>query len=201
MANIRSSAPIPLGIVIASVLALLVYILDERALNTLVFSAYSGLVDSSASTKFFEVAWLLATLDRLLDITSLLSLLLWLFVIIIGVLAFRRPTSSIKMTLTAPLLFGGIWLIFVYKYTSIAAFTLTIFLSFLLYRFLTTLGVTLFGTLLFCFPFWLAKRRHSELVRAPDPVLFICKKCGVTYRSNPLVCTECGAEGGVLKRQ
>ncbi len=201
MTNIRSSIPIPLGIVIASVLALLVFFFDEGTLNTLVYSTYSGLVDSSASTMFFEVAWLLATLDRLLDLASLLSLLLWLFVIILGVLAFRQPTSSIKMTVTAPLLCGGIWLIFVYKYTSIAAFTLTIFLSFLLYRFLITLGVTLFGTLLFCFPFWLAKRRHSELVRAPNPVLFICKKCGVTYRSNPLVCTECGAEGGVLKQQ
>lgn len=201
MTNIRSSAPIPLGIIVASVLALLVFFLDERALNTLVFSTYSGLVNSSASPAFFEVAWLLATLDRLLDPASLLSLILWLCVIILGVLVFRQPTSSIKMAVTAPLLFGGVWLIFAYKYTSFAAFTLTIFLSFLLYRLLLTLGMIIFVTLLFCAPFWLTKRRHSETVSASDAVLFICKKCGATCRSNPLVCIECGAEGELLKQE
>ncbi len=200
MSNIRRSAPIPLGVVIASVLALLVFFLDERALNTLVFSTYSGLVDTSASSAFFEVAWLLATLDRLLDLSSLLSLLLWSGVIILGALAFRQPTSSMKMTITAPLLFGGVWLLFAYKYALIAAFNIMFFLSFFLYRFLVTLGVVMFVTLLLCVPFSLAKRRRFEQMRVPDSVLFVCKNCGATSRSNPLVCIECGAEGELLKQ-
>ncbi len=194
MTDIRSSAPIPMGIAVASVFALLVFTLDNGVLNTLVFSTYYGLVDSSTYATFFEVAWLLATFDRLLDLTSLLSILLWLCVILLGVLVFRQPNNSIKMTLTAPLLYGGAWFIFAYKYASVAAFTLPIFLFFLLYRFLITLGVIAFGTLTLCFPFWLANRRHTDPVRVSEGVQSICKKCGAAYRSNPLVCIECGEE-------
>jgi rubrerythrin len=58
-----------------------------------------------------------------------------------------------------------------------------------------------FGTLLFCFPFWLARRRRSESVGAPGDIQFVCRKCGVTYQSNPLVCIECGHEEEMLKQQ
>ncbi len=194
MSDIRSSAPIPLGVAIAFVLALVVYILDQGALNPLVYSTYFGLVDSGNSTKFFEVAWLLATFERLLDLSSILSLLLWLCAVILGIVAFRKPASSFKMTLTSPLLIGGVWLIFTFKYANIAAFPLTIFLFFLLYRLLTTLGVIVLGTLLLCIPLWLVNRRRSEPVAVTEGVLFACKGCGATFRSKPLVCIECGTE-------
>ena len=194
MSDIRRSAPIPLGIVLALVLSFFVFLVDYEVLNTIVYSRYSGLVDPNTSTTFFEVAWLLATLERMLDLTALVSLLLWGIVIISGVLVFRQPSNSVKMTCTAPLLCGGIWLIFAYKYANIVSFTLTHFLLFFLYRFLVTLGLVLFGTLLFCFPFWLVERRRVRPLSIPTGVLYTCEKCGATYRSIPIVCIECGEE-------
>lgn len=196
-----SSAAVPLGIILASFLALLVFVMEGTLLSTIVFTTYHGLVDSSASATFFEVAWLLATLDWLLNLSSLLSLVLWCSLVVLSILVFRQLSSSIKMITTALLLIGGAWLIFAYKYAALGGFDLSFFMSFLIWRLLVAVLLLVPLTGVLSLPFWFAKRRHSELDDSLVVIQFSCRKCGAEYRSIPLICTNCGAEGEILEQR
>jgi hypothetical protein len=174
----------------------LTYVSQTPSLQTLVYSTYAGLV--TPEIQRFEVAWLLATIDRLLDLSTTCSLILWIGLIILVTLSVRHPTSVFKALGATVLLLSGTWLLFAYKYAAVSGLGVLL-LPFSAWRLLLTLCFAWAIAGVLVLPFWLKAREISESIRAPNAVRFVCRECGAEYNSNPAVCSHCGAEGTIRR--
>jgi hypothetical protein len=172
------------------------FLFQGASVQTLVYTTYAGLV--APAVQRFEVAWLLATIDRLLDLSVNCSLLLWIGFPVIVALSVRQPAGVFKALATGVLLPAGTWLLFAYKYLAVDGLS-AVFPPFLLWRLLVTLCFAWAIAGVLVLPFWLRSRKVSESTKAPTAVRYVCQQCGAEYTSNPAICVRCGAEGTVRK--
>jgi hypothetical protein len=197
MPNLPSFAAASIGCGAAVGMSALTYVFQAPWVLSLVYSTYAGLV--VPELLLFEVAWLLATIDRLLDLSVSLSLVLWIALAILVTLSVRDPAGVFKVLGAAVLLLGGTWLLFAYKYAAVSGLGILL-LPFLVWRLLLTLCLTWVTAGVLVLPFWLKARRVSEAIPTPTAVRFVCQGCGAEYSSNPSVCVRCGAEGAIRKK-
>jgi hypothetical protein len=170
------------------------FLFQTASVQALVYTTYAGLV--APAVERFEVAWLLATIDRLLDLSVTYSLLLWIGFPAIAALSVRQPAGVFKALAAGVLLPAGTWLLFAYKYLAVSGLS-AVFLPFLLWRLVATLCFAWVIAGVLVLPFWLRGRKASESTKAPTAIRFVCQQCGAEYGSNPAVCVRCGAEGKV----
>jgi uncharacterized OB-fold protein len=50
-------------------------------------------------------------------------------------------------------------------------------------------------------PFTLYRRQKPHSKQIPTTIQSTCSKCGTTYRSQPLICVQCGEEGAIIEKQ
>lgn len=196
MPNLPSAAAASIGLGAALAMGMFTFLFQTASVQTLVYTTYASLV--APAVQQFEVAWLLATIDRLLDLSVTYSLLLWIGFPVIVALSVRQPAGVFKALAAGVLLPAGTWLLFAYKYVAVSGLS-GVFPPFLLWRLLVTLCFAWVIAGVVVLPFWLRGRRVSESTKAPAAVHFVCQQCGAQYSSNPAVCVRCGAEGTVRK--
>ena len=196
MPNLPSAAAASIGLGAALAMGTFTFLFQTASVQTLVNTTYAGLV--APAVQRFEVAWLLATIDRLLDLSVTYSLILWIGFPVVVTLSVRQPAGVFKALGAGVLLPAGTWLLFAYKYLAVGGLS-AVFPPFLLWRLSATLCFSWIIAGVLVLPFWLRGRRVSELTKAPTAVRFVCQQCGAEYGSNPTVCVRCGAEGTVRK--
>jgi len=198
MPNLRSSKAVPLGFFIGIGLAILVYLTQPSIIQPMVYTTYSSFINP---LQLYELAWMLATIELLLNFSYPLSLICWLVVVITLSLLIRDFNGTITTLLTAILLPTGTWLLFIVKYLYLPGFSISFVLTFLLWQALLPLGVTLGLAVLIALPFSLYQRRKPLTKQAPTTIQLTCSKCRATYRSQPLICVHCGEEGTITENQ
>jgi hypothetical protein len=194
MPNLRSRVAVPLGLIIALIMSTTIFFFDNSIVQSLVQTTYAVFIDPN---QLFEIAWLLATIDTLLNLTNPLSLILWCTLIICGSLAIHSMNSALKMIGAAIIFPGGTWILFAYKYAYQIGLSIPFLFYFLIWRLIIPLGLSLSATGIISIPFWVLNRRRPIIVEKPAVIHFVCQKCGAEYRSNPIVCVHCGSEGEI----
>lgn len=196
MPNLPSAAAACIGLGAALAMGTFTFLFQTASVQALVYTTYAGLL--TPGVQRFEVAWLLATIDWLLDLSVTWSLLLWIcFAVVVG-LSVRQPAGVFKAVSAGVLLPAGTWLLFAYKYVAVSGLG-AVFPPFLFWRLFMTLCFAWLITGLLVLPFWLKGRKASESTKAATAVRFVCQQCGAEYDSNPVVCVRCGAEGTVRR--
>ena len=198
MPNLRSSKAIPLGFSIGIGLAILVYLTQPSIIQLMVYTTYSSFINP---LQLYELAWMLASIELLLNFSHPLSMIYWLIVAFTLSLFIRDLNGTITTLLTALLLPAGTWLLFIIKYLYLPGFSIGFVLTFLLWQTLLPLGITLGLAILVTLPFSLYRRQKPLTSHAPITIQSTCSKCGATYRSQPLICVHCGEEDTITKNQ
>ncbi len=198
MPTLRSSRIAPLGLIIGIGLSIIVYLTQPNIIQTIVYTTYNPLVDP---LQLYELAWVMATVDLLLNFSFQFSLILWLGVTIVLALLLRNLNITISTLATAMLLPAGTWLIFSIKYIFLPGFSLGFLVSFIVWQIIIPLGLTLGFATLITLPFMLYKRQNPPITKAPASIQFTCIKCDAVYRSQPLICVQCGEEGSIFEKQ
>ena len=121
MPNLRSSKIAPLGLLIGFGFAVLIYFSQQLILYPLVYTTYLPLIDP---LQLYELAWIMATIDLLLNMSFQLSLFLWLSIAIIIALTLRNLNITLSTLTAAILLPAGTWLLFTFKYLYLPGFTI-----------------------------------------------------------------------------
>ncbi|MHA2315129.1 MAG: hypothetical protein ACXACF_07570 [Candidatus Hermodarchaeia archaeon] len=122
MPNPKRSTIILLGLLISVALAIIVYFTQWQVLYSLVYTTYFGFTNP---LQLYELAWILATIDYLLNFSILNSLLLWIAVTIIVALLIRNVNATLTTLTVAILLLSGIWLLFSIKYAFVVDFSIS----------------------------------------------------------------------------
>jgi hypothetical protein len=194
MPNLRSSYTVSSGLLIGVAFSILVFFIQPALIHSLVYTTYAGLIDT---LELYELAWILGTIDYLLNFTFIIPLILWIALSILVALLIRKMSATLTIISIAILLPSCTWLLFTTKYAIFAGFTISFLLSFFLWQVLVPLGITLSIAALVSFPFWILQRRQPAVITAPDTVCFVCSQCGAQYHSKPLICVQCGEEGKI----
>lgn len=194
MPNPKRSTIIPLGLLIGVALAIIIYFTQWQALYSLVYTTYIGFTDP---LQLYELAWILATIDYLLNFSILYSLFLWIIVAVLIALIMRNMSVTLTILTLAILLLGGTWLLFSIKYAFVAGFSFSFLLTFFSWQIMIPLAITLGIAMLGSLPFWLLQRQRPAASLAPTALEFVCAHCGAEYRSKPLICVHCGKEGTI----
>ncbi len=197
MPNLRSSKIVPLGLLIGVGFAVLIYFSQQLMLFPLVYTTYLPLIDS---LQLYELAWIMATIDLLLNMSFQLSLFLWLGIAIIIALTLRNLNITLSTLSAAILLPAGTWLLFAFKYLYLSGFSISFLLSFLIWQTLFPLGITLGLATLVTLPFIVYRRQKPPPSEAPTTVQSTCTNCGTVYQSQPLICVQCGKEGTITTK-
>ncbi len=192
MPNPKRSIIVPLGLLISVVLAVFVYFTQWPVLDSLVYTTYSGFTNP---LQLYELAWILATIDYLLNFSILNSLLLWIGITILIALIIRNLNATLTVLTVAMLLLDGTWLLFSIKYATVAGFSISFLFSFFFWQIMIPLAIILSLAAIVSFPFWLLQRQRPAATSAPTTLDFECTHCGEKYRSKPLICVHCGKEG------
>jgi hypothetical protein len=116
-------------------------------------------------------------------------------------LLIRDLNVTISTLIAAILLPGGTWLLFIIKYLYLPGFSISFVFTFLIWQTLLPLGITFSLALLITLPFSLYRRQIPLSKQAPTTIQSTCSKCGATYRSQPLICVQCGEEGTIIDNQ
>jgi hypothetical protein len=198
MPNLRSSKVAPLGLFIGVGLAILFYITQPSLLQSMVNTTYNPLINP---LQLYELAWMLATIELLLNFSYPLSLFSWLIVAITIAFLIRDLSVTISTLMAAILLPAGTWLLFVIKYLYLPEFSINFLLTFLVWQTLLPFGVILGLAVLITLPFSFYRRQKPLSKQAPTMIQSMCSKCGTTYRSQPLICVQCGEEGTITENQ
>ena len=198
MPNLRSSKVVPLGFFIGIGLATLVYLTQPTIIQPMVYTTYVSLINP---LQLYELAWVLATVELLLNFSYPLSLIVWLIVAVVLALLIRDFNVTISTLIAAILLPAGTWLLFIIKYLYLPGFSIGFVLTFLLWQTLLPLGITLGLAVLITLPFSLYRRQKPLTRHAPTIIQSTCSKCSATYRSQPLICVHCGEEDTIIKNQ
>jgi hypothetical protein len=194
MPNLPSAVAASVGVAAALAMGTFTFVFENVALKALVYNTYGGLV--APGVQLFEVAWLLATIDQLLDLSVMWSFLLWIVFPVVAALTVRKPAGVFKIVATGVLVPAGTWLLFAYKYIAVGGLAAA-FLPFLMWRLFMTLCLVAVTAAVLVFPFWLRSHLAFKSVKTPRAIRFACQKCGAEYNSNPVVCVRCGAEGAI----
>ncbi|MFW9830580.1 MAG: hypothetical protein ACFFD8_02265 [Candidatus Thorarchaeota archaeon] len=197
MPKLRSSTLAPLGLLSSLILSASVYFTQPGIIYTLVYSTYLNLI---SIFQLYELAWILGTIDVLLNFSILNTLFLWIGFTIIVSLLIRKMNATLTVVSTAILLPGGTWMLFAIKYAPLVGFPFGFLFSFLLWKILIPLGLTLGLAGLLSLPFFLIQRRQPVEAEVPKILHFICTSCGAEYRSQPLICVKCGKEGTIEEK-
>jgi len=198
MPKLRRSRITPLGLLIGIGLAIIIYFTHPNLIQTQVYTRYVSLINP---LHLYELAWILATIELLLNFSFPFSLILWLSVaIILGVL-FRQLSITISTLSAAILLPAGTWLLFITKYFYLPGFSIGFILSFLLWQTLVPLGITLGLATLLTLPFTFYRQQIPLLSKMSTTIQSTCSNCGAVYRSQPLICVQCGKEGTIIEKQ
>ena len=192
MPRLRSATTTTIGLLTGIIASILVFITQFSALQSMVYSTYLGLI---ASYQLYELAWILATLDFLLNFSNPFSLLLWGILAIVIALMIRKVNTTLTAVVIAVLFPGGVWLLFATKYATILGFSFAYFLGFVLWQLLLPIAVLALVAGVMLFPFWVLQRGSKATGEPIMTTKFVCSGCGVTYRSKPVICVECGEEG------
>ena len=196
MPSLRNAIAIPLGLIITTGLAIVLFVFQHQIIQVLVNTTYLSLLQPH---QLFEVAWLLATIDYLLNLSTMVPLVIWIAIFAITALAFRHARSVFKMVVAALLFPAGTWILFTVKYAIIGGFDSFFLLSFIIWRLLLPLALGLALSGFVSLPFWLWSRKQNAVSEPPVALCFICQECGKKYRSNPQLCVECGSEGRIRR--
>lgn len=191
MTNSKSSVVTPFGILLALVVAAFLFLLQGPVIQGTVYSTYINFI---VPHQLYSVAWVLATMDHLLNLTTPFPLLFWGILVFVTSLILRNVKIAIKMMLSTLILPLGTWLLFSIKYAVIIPLSFNFFLSFLWGRLFPSLVFVLVLTALVSLPFWIWARKQREPEVPRKSMAFGCSRCGAEYRSKPLVCIHCGAE-------
>ena len=192
MPHLRSATTTTIGLLTGFVTSVIVFLTHFFALQSMVYSTYLGLI---TAFQFYELAWILATLEFLLNLSNPFTLLLWVITAFVLALIIRKVTTALSAVNIAVLFPGGIWLLFGIKYASVLGFSTVHLLSFLLWQLLLPLMLVSLVAGTTAFPFWVLTRGSMTQDELTKTVKFACSNCGVTYRSKPVICVECGKEG------
>ena len=198
MPNLRSSKAVPLGFFIGIGLAILVYLTQPSIIQPVVYTTYVSFINP---LQLYELAWMLATVELLLNFSYPLSVISWLMVATALALLFRDFNVTISTLFAAILLPAGTWLLFIIKYLYLPGFSISFVLTFLLWQTLLPLGITLSPAVLITLPFSLYRRQKPLTKQAPIAIQSTCSKCGSTYRSQPLICVQCGGESTIVENR
>ncbi|MFX1576610.1 MAG: hypothetical protein ACFFCF_05515 [Promethearchaeota archaeon] len=198
MPQVRNSRIASLGIPIGIGIAVILYITQPYLIQPIVYTTYITLIDP---LQLYELAWIMATIDLLLNFSFQFSFLLWIAVTIIIALFLRKLHITLSTLSAAILLPAGTWLLFTIKYLYLPGFSIGFLLSFLIWQTLLPLGITLGLATLITLPFIIYQRQKSSLITAPISVKSTCTKCGAVYRSKPQICIQCGEEGTLIDSQ
>ncbi|MFX1318675.1 MAG: hypothetical protein ACFE9D_02900 [Promethearchaeota archaeon] len=196
MPHIRSSKIAPIGLLIGFGLAVVLYFTQTSAIQAQVYGIYFPFIDL---LQLFELAWIMATVDLLLDFTFPISLMLWLSVAIIIALLFRNLSAALSTLSASLLLPAGTWLLFMIKYLYLPGFSIAFLTSFFLWQILVPLGLVFGVATLITFPFALYRRQQPPLQKIPSTIHSTCTSCGAVYHSQPLICVYCGKEGSIIE--
>ncbi len=196
MPQIRSSKIAPIGLLIGLSLAITLYFTQTSTIQAQVYTIYFPFVDL---LQLFELAWIMATVDLLLNFTFPVSLLLWFSVATIIALLFRSLSVTLSTLSAALLLPAGTWLLFMIKYLYLPGFSIGFLASFFLWQILFPLGLVLGFAALITFPFTFYRRQKPPLHKVPSTIQSACTNCGAVYHSQPLICVYCGAEGAIIE--
>jgi hypothetical protein len=197
MSSIREHAAVPLGILLAIVYLVLVYLLEgpfyltTGPIQSLVYTNYVRLVIPNQE---FAVAWLLATIDRLLSYSLPLSLPLWIILLLIASITLRKTSVILQLVGTTLIFLGGTWVLFAVKYFPTVGIDLNYLFNFILWRLFVPSFLTLFSAWCLTIPFWLWRRTQVIKNESPDSIRFECMSCGAVFQSNPTICVVCGAK-------
>lgn len=192
MPNPKRSTIILLGLLISVALAIIVYFTQWQVLYSLVYTTYFGFTNP---LQLYELAWILATIDYLLNFSILNSLLLWIAVTIIVALLIRNVNATLTTLTVAILLLSGIWLLFSIKYAFVVDFSISFLFAFFAWQIMIPLGIILGLATIVTLPFWLLQRQRPTASIAPTTLDFQCSHCSAKYRSKPLICVHCGKKG------
>jgi hypothetical protein len=198
MPNIRSTRIAPFGLLIGIGLAGILYFTHTLTIQTQVYSIYLSFIDP---LQLYELAWIMATVDLLLNFAFPFSLVIWLSVAVITALLLRNLNVTISTLSAAVLLPAGTWLLFMIKYLYLPGFSIVFLISFFFWQILIPLGLILGLAVLITLPFTLHKRQQLPSLKAPSTIQSTCNNCGAIYRSQPLICVQCGEEGTILVKQ
>lgn len=194
MPNPKRSIIIPLGLLISVVLAVIVYFTQWAILDSLVYTTYFGFTNP---LQLYELAWILATIDHLLNFSILNSLLLWVGITILIALVIRNLNATLTILTVAMLLLDGTWLLFSIKYASVVGFSISFLFTFFLWQIIIPLAIILSLATVVSLPFWLLQRQRPTATSAPTTLDFECTHCNAKYRSKPLICVHCSKEGSI----
>ncbi|MDO8123965.1 MAG: hypothetical protein Q6364_06265 [Candidatus Hermodarchaeota archaeon] len=194
MPNPKRSIIVPLGLLISVVLAVIVYFTQWPVLYSLVYNTYAGFTNP---LQLYELAWILATIDYLLNFSILYSLLLWVGITILIALIIRNLNATLTVLTVAMLLLGGTWLLFSIKYAFVAGFSISFLFTFFFWQIVIPLAIILGLATIVSLPFWLLQRQRPAATSAPTTFDFECTHCNTKYRSKPLICVRCGKEGSI----
>lgn len=192
MPNPKRSTIILLGLLISVALAIIVYFTQWQVLYSLVYTTYFGFTNP---LQLYELAWILATIDYLLNFSILNSLLLWIAFTIIVALLIRNVNATLTTLTVAILLLSGIWLLFSIKYAFVVDFSISFLFAFFAWQIMIPLGIILGLATIVTLPFWLLQRQRPTASIAPTTLDFQCSHCSAKYRSKPLICVHCGKKG------
>jgi hypothetical protein len=192
MPHLRSATTTTIGLLTGFVTSVLVFFTHFSALQSMVYSTYLGLI---TTFQFYELAWILATLEFLLNFSNPFTLLLWVIAAIVLALIIRKVTTALSAVIIAVLFPGGIWFLFGIKYAAVLGFSSVYLLSFLLWQLLLPLTVVSLVASMTAFPFWVLTRGSITQDELTKTVKFACSNCDAIYRSKPVICVECGKEG------
>ncbi len=190
----RSSYTVSFGLLSSVTLSVFIFLIQPALIQTLVYTTYTGLIDAF---QLYELAWILATIDYLLNFSFIVPLSLWITMSIIVALLIRNMITTLSIVSIAVLLPGCIWLLFTIKYALVAGFTIGFIFSFFLWQIVVPLIITLGIASIVSLPFWALRRRQPDVTVAPVTMNFVCSQCGNQYRSKPLICVQCGKEGTI----
>ncbi len=197
MPNLRSAKAAPIGLLVGSALALIIYFTQSNAIQPIVYFTYIGLIEGH---QLYELAWIMATIDFLLNFTLIFSLILWFGITIVISLIFRNMSATLSILTVAILLPAGTWLLFAIKYLYLPGFSLALLISFFLWQTLMPLGIILGFAALLSLPFILLHRKQLHQEKVPTAIRFACSMCGAEYWSKPVICVECGEEDTINNR-
>ncbi len=197
MPSLRSSRIAPLGLLMGIGTAILIYLTQGHVLQNLVYSTYLPLIDP---LQLYELAWVMATIDLLLNVFFQFSLFLWLILTILIALTIRNLNITISTLSAAILLPAGTWLLFAIKYIYLPGFSLGLLVNFLIWQTFVPLGIVLGLATLITLPFTIQRHQQPTPLKAPTRIESICSKCGAMYRSVPLICVQCQGENTIVEK-
>lgn len=198
MPPVRNSRIAFLGIPIGIGIAVIIYLTQPYMIQPLVYTTYIALIDP---LQLYELAWIMATIDLLLNFSFHFSFILWITVAIIIALLLRKLHITLSTLSAAILVPAGTWLLFTIKYLNLPGFSIGLLLSFLIWQTLLPLGITLGLATFFTLPFIIYQRQKPRVTTAPISIKSTCTKCGAVYRSKPQICVQCGEEDTLIDGQ